>query len=88
MGPPENLLYLLVICPGLSADSRGTATDYGQRSNAYSSEWTTSKGEVSVTVKWDKRADKVIIGKQQFIVTQEALSSSYAIQMESWFPHS
>jgi hypothetical protein len=66
MGPPENLLYLLVICPGLSADSRGTATDYGQRSNAYSSEWTTSKGEVSVTVKWDKRADKVIIGEQQF----------------------
>ena len=66
MGPEENLLYLLVVCPGLAASGRGTATVYQRRSNAYISTWETQRGEVSVTVSWDKRADKVTIGKQQF----------------------
>jgi hypothetical protein len=66
MGPQENLLYLLVVCPGLAASGRGTATDYQQRFNAYISRWETQKGEVSVMVSWDKRADKVSIGKKQF----------------------
>ena len=57
------MLYLLVVCPGLAANGRGTATDYGQRFNAYTSRWETQQGEVSVTVSWDKRADSV---KQQF----------------------
>ena len=60
------MLYLLVVCPGLAANGRGTTTDYGQGFNAYISRWETQQGGVSVTVGWDKRADSVHIGKQQF----------------------
>ena len=66
MGPQENLLYLLVVCPGLAANASGNLTDFGQRSNTYIWQWETSKGQVSVRASWDKRKDEVSIGKQQF----------------------
>jgi hypothetical protein len=81
MGPQENLLYLLVICPGLAATGRGTATDYQQKFNAYISRWETQKGEVSVTVRWNKRADTVNIDKQQF--KREAGSAFVVVRQPS-----
>jgi hypothetical protein len=66
MGPKENLLYVLIVCPGLAAGERGNGTAFGQRYNTYRSFWGTCTGEVSVAVTWDKRADRVTIGKQQF----------------------
>src|SRR2546423_1614278 len=51
MGPQENLLYLLVICPYLAAESRGTGTDYGKRFNSYISLWDTTQGHISVAVR-------------------------------------
>ena len=56
----------LVVCPELKSSSYGTSTEFGRPINSYSSVWGTSKGEVSVTVHWDKRADKVRIEKQEF----------------------
>jgi hypothetical protein len=66
MGPQQNLLYLLIVCPKLSASARGTATDYGESLNVYLSNWETTQGKVSISVAWDKRADMVTIGKDRF----------------------
>jgi len=62
MGPPENLLYLLIVCPGIAASAHGQSTEYGHPVNVYSSAWATDKGTVSVRVRWNKRSDKVLIG--------------------------
>jgi hypothetical protein len=66
MGSKENLLYVLVVCPELYANSHGDGVNFGQRYNTYRAFWGTRTGDVTVAVTWDKRADKVKIGKQQF----------------------
>ena len=76
IGPQENLLYLLVVWPELAATGHGTGTDYGRGYNSYISRWETAKGDVSVTVTWDKRTDKVSIGGQQF---DRGLGSTFVI---------
>ena len=81
MGPQENLLYLLVVCPELAASGRGTGTDSQQRVNSYISFWETQEGKVSVTVSWDKRADTVSIGQQKF--KREAGSAFVVVRQPS-----
>ncbi len=76
MGPQENLLYVLVVCPGLAASGHGTGTDHQPGVNAYTSFWETPNGEVSVTVKWDKRADTVSIGEHRY---QREAGSAFVI---------
>ena len=66
LGPQENLLYLLIVCPELAASGRGTGADYQPRVNSYISFWETKEEKVSVTVSWDKRADTVRIDQQKF----------------------
>lgn len=66
MGDQQNLIYLLVVCPQLNAISRGTTTEFGRRFNAYICHWESSEKKVNVTMKWDKREDKVLLGKRQF----------------------
>lgn len=66
MGAQGNLIYLLVVCPELSPIMRRTAVAYGGAINNYVSEWGTSTGKVSIAASWNKRSDKVAIGKQEF----------------------
>ena len=66
MGPQENLIYLLIVCPHLKVVEHGTGSTHGVRVNSYYSFWKSAGGEVSISLDWNKRTDKVIIGKEQF----------------------
>ena len=66
MGPQQNLLYLLVVCPEMSASKHGTGTTFGRSVNTYSSFWETAKGKVSVPVDWNKVTDIVTIDRRKF----------------------
>ena len=50
----------------MSAAEHGTGSTYRARVNTYFSFWKTPTGKVTVAVDWDKRADKVHIGQQEF----------------------
>jgi hypothetical protein len=66
MGTSQNVLYLLVVCPDLTASAKGRGTDHGRRINTYICNWETPRGSVSVSIAWDKRADTVTIGGKTF----------------------
>jgi hypothetical protein len=66
MGPQQNLLYILVVCPDMAANGKGTQTKYGARVNTYISHWETLAGRVAVSVAWNRRDDKVTIGTNTF----------------------
>jgi hypothetical protein len=95
MGPQQNLLHVLVVCPGLAARSRGTETSYGARVHRYVSDWHTSDGVVSVAVDWDKRTDRVTIAGRGFVrnvgnvfvVRREPSSRLVSFQLPSLGPN-
>jgi hypothetical protein len=66
LGPQQNLIYILVVCPSLSANGHGTGTEHQRRLNTYTSRWNTQNGEIAVRVTWDKSSDMVLIGSQRF----------------------
>ncbi len=65
MGPQQNLLYLLVVCPDIGADKKGSGTTFGTV-NRYESHWGTRNGKVSVAVVWNRSTDTVTVGQQKF----------------------
>jgi hypothetical protein len=65
LGREENLLYILVTCPGLEYTEHGGGTEYERTSTRYLSDWRTPSGRISVEVTWDRRADTILAGGQK-----------------------
>jgi|LWDU01.1.fsa_nt_gi hypothetical protein len=67
MGPTENLLYILIICPDISKNGQGSGREDGYGYNIYTSSWDTKEeGEIFVNVKWSTLSDTVQIGEEKF----------------------
>ena len=60
----QHLLYLIYMCSG---GLSGSSSDYGQYVTTLNYRWNTSTGTFVVSVRWDRQADTVAIGKQKFI---------------------
>jgi hypothetical protein len=65
--PEQNLLYLVVVLPGLHARGSGSSGDYGRYVSTLTFDWDTDTGKVSVPVQWDREADKVFVSHQTFV---------------------
>ena len=68
----ENLLYLVIVCPDVQRNDAGNVSDegeddYGTYVTTITQSWNTSAGLNAVTVRWNRQADTVSIGKQEFI---------------------
>jgi hypothetical protein len=50
VGPEENLLYVLVVCPGLEGGSTGGRSNVGRFTSEYWRRWSTSAGEISLAL--------------------------------------
>ena len=59
---PQNLLYLLVICPGIQVQGSGSSTDYGEKTTRINHTFETPAGILSLPVIWDRQADTVEVG--------------------------
>ena len=96
----QNLLYIVAVCPGVQRSStiqisENSGTDFGKYVTTLDHTWNNSAGSETVTIRWDRRADIVSIGKQEFIrgngnlfvVRSEAGGKIMSQQLESLGPH-
>jgi hypothetical protein len=60
----EHLIYLMFLCPG-GLSSNGS--EYGQYVTTLNYGWGTGTGALAISVQWDRQADTVVVGKQEFI---------------------
>lgn len=65
-GAQCNLIYLVVLCPGIIVNGKGGSTEYGENNNTYISRWVTDKSVVEVSVSWNKAADSIHVGREKF----------------------
>ena len=63
----QNLLYLVIVLPGLKARGSGSSSDYGTYVTTLTFHWETDTGSVSVPVHWDRQRDTVSVSKQTFV---------------------
>jgi hypothetical protein len=64
--PPQNLLYLAIVLPGLQAHGSGSGGDYGKFITTLTYNWDTQAGRISVVVQWDRQTDTVRVANQRF----------------------
>jgi hypothetical protein len=87
----QNLLYLVIVLPGLKARGSGSSSDYGKYVTTLTFHWETEAGSVSVPVQWDRQRDTVLVSHQTFVrcrgnvlvVRREADGALTARQMDS-----
>jgi hypothetical protein len=60
-GEEENLLYVLIVCPGLGGESTGSRRNVGLLTSVFTYLFSTTRGEISVSFTWDRQADMVHI---------------------------
>jgi hypothetical protein len=96
----QNLLYIVTVCPGVQRTSmtnisEDSGEDYGKYITTLNHTWNNSAGSETVTIRWDRQADTVSIGKQEFIrekgnlfiVRYNAGRETGCQQLESLGPH-
>jgi hypothetical protein len=91
----QNLLYLLIVCPGVQVHGSGSSSDYGEYITTLNHSWDTEAGTISVKVCWDRQSDTVSIGKDEFardkgnvfVVQFDAGGKMAAQQLASLGPH-
>jgi hypothetical protein len=62
----QHLLYIFIICPDVQVVGSGSSSDSGKYVTALDHTWYTKTGAVSVSIRWDRLADAVRIGRQEF----------------------
>jgi hypothetical protein len=62
----EHLLYILIITPAAQEQGAGGSNTYGKYVTTLNHSWRTEKSTFSASISWDRQADIVTIGKQQF----------------------
>jgi hypothetical protein len=96
----QNLLYIVTVCPDVLRSnvkniSENSGADYGKYVTTLDHTWNNSAGSETVTIRWDRQADTVSIGKQSFIrgkgnlfiVRAHAGGDAMCQQLESLGPH-
>jgi hypothetical protein len=91
----QNLLYLVIVLPGLKARGSGSSSDYGKYGTTLTFHWETETGRTSVPVQWDRQRDTVSVSNQTFVrskgnvfvVRWEAAGALRAKQVASIGPH-
>jgi hypothetical protein len=91
VGPEVNLLYVLVVCPGLQGESAGARSNVGRFTSEYSHTWSTSAGDVSFSFSWDRVTDTVHIARGEyarargnaFVVRRDAATALWSAQQRS-----
>ena len=63
----QDLLYLVIVLPGLKARGSGSTSDYGRYVTTLTFRWETDTGSVSVPVRWDRQRDTVSVSNQTFV---------------------
>lgn len=66
VGGEENLLYVLVVCPGIEGGSTGGGSNIGRFTSEYWDKWSTSAGEISLAYSWNRVTDTVHIAGREF----------------------
>ncbi len=61
VGREENLLYVVVVCPGIRGGLSASRNNFGKFSSDYSYTWSTDAGEISANFLWDRQSDTVHI---------------------------
>jgi hypothetical protein len=62
----ENLLYLVIIGPNVQVHGSGSSADNEEYLTTLDYSWTTEKGELAVSTRWNRQTDIVSIGKKEF----------------------
>jgi len=62
----QNLLYLLIVTPGLRELGSGSSSDNAEYVTTLKDNWNTEKGSFAVAVSWDRKRDVVTIGSREF----------------------
>lgn len=91
----QNLIYLLIVCPGIQAQGSGTSSDYGRYVTRIIFTWDTKAEKISVPLVWDREADTVAISGQKyarekgnvFVVRRESNGKLAGQQLASLGPH-
>jgi hypothetical protein len=96
----QNLLYIVAVCPGVQRNSttnisEDSGEDFGKYVTTLDHTWNNSAGSETVTIRWDRQADAVSIGKQEFyrekgnvfVVRAYAGGEAVCQQLESLGPH-
>ncbi len=86
VGPEENLLYVLVVCPGLEGGSTGGRSNVGRFTSEYWRRWSTSAGEISLAFSWNRVTDTVHIAGREydrghgnaFVVRRDAATGAWS----------
>src|SRR5437870_5551162 len=63
----QNLLFLVIVLPGIKARGAGSSSDYGTYVTTLTFHWETDTGSVSVPVRWDRQRDTVSVSNQTFV---------------------
>jgi len=63
----QNLLYLVIVLPGLQTRGSGSSSDYGTYVTTLLFHWETGTGSVSIPVQWDRQRDTVSVSNQTFV---------------------
>ena len=62
----EHLIYILIVCPEIEQHGSSVNDDLGTYVSTFDRTWVSSDGSIEVSIKWDRRTDIIIAGKQTF----------------------
>ena len=63
----QHLLYVVIVCPGVRAQGSSSSSQYDKHDTTLNHTWNTTAGLIAIAVRWDRQADTVSIGKQEFM---------------------
>jgi hypothetical protein len=62
----QDLIYLLVVCPGVQTHGNGSGIDMGKYVTTLNYSWNAEPEGISIQLQWDREADIVYIGNRKF----------------------
>jgi hypothetical protein len=63
----QQILYVLIVTPSVEVHGSSSGSDFGQYVTTLHHSWITEKGIFTGSISWNRQADLVTIGNQQFV---------------------
>lgn len=66
----QHLLYVLILTRSYHEQGSSGSSDFGKYVTTINQQWNTENGRLTTSIHWDRQADTVLVGAQQFIRTK------------------
>jgi hypothetical protein len=63
----QHLLYMLILTRSNQEHGANSSSDFGKYVTAINHTWNTENGQLTTSIHWDRQADTVLVGAQEFI---------------------